>query len=497
MTTKLADWKLRRDPYLAPLAEKHGEEAAFDAGFFRDEAQNDAPLDDVDWLTTPLPKRAITGPRPVVLLSTGAFCPVHDGHLAMLQSARVAAERAGFDVVGGYLSPGHDAYIRLKCGPAAIPASERLRQCAAAVASSDWLSVDPWEAMHRQVSVNFTDVTARLRAYLRAHVDPRIEVLYVAGADNARFALAFSELGGCVIVGRPGADSELATWRDRLDGQAHVIWADGDHPAASRALRASEWVDKPRRRVVVRLEDARAVRTLGLGDERYAAFRAELVVVLARYATVRTVTLVEPGTEDGVISLDAMLPSTHELAISRMFALGGYELLGHVARPGAAPLAEQVAAIARGAYALRDDDAMTGGTLASVRALLPASISITKTVLAIAHDDDEDVLDARDFLLGADHGGLVIALPRATIGRAPYVLPYVDPAVRASIPASHAFSLDVWSLNARTFAPTHLRVRDLPAPARAAIGAAGFADDVTLEAVCTWHTERLRAITPR
>jgi hypothetical protein len=413
----------------------------------------------------------------------------------MLQSARVAAERAGFDVVGGYLSPGHDAYLRLKCGAAAIPASERLRQCAAAVASSDWLSVDPWEAMHRQVSVNFTDVTARLRAYLRAHVDPRIEVLYVAGADNARFALAFSELGGCVIVGRPGADAELATWRSRLDGQAHVIWADGDHPAASRALRASQWIDKPRRRVVVRLEDERAVHTLGLGDTRYAAFRSELVHVLARYATVRTVTLHEPGTEANVISLDAMLPSTHELAISRMFAPGGYELLGHIARPGASPLADQVAAIAPGAYALRDDDTVTGGTLASVRALLPASISITKTVLAIAHDDEEEVLDARDFLLGADHGGLVIALPRGAIGRAPYALPYVDPAVRASIPASHAFSLDVWSLNARTFAPTGLRVRELPAPARATIQAAGFADDVTLEAVCTWHIDRLRAIT--
>ena len=206
--------------------------------------------------------------------------------------------------------------------------------------------------------------------------------------------------------------------------------------------------------------------------------------------------LVEPDVEAGVINLDAMLPSTHELAISRMFAPGGYELLGHIARPGTPPLAEQIAAIAPGAYALRDDDSMTGGTLANVHALLPTSITITKTVLAIAHGDDEDVLDARDFLLGADHGGLVIALPRCAVGRAPYALPYVDPAVRASIPASHAFSLEVWSLNARTFAPTDLRVRDLPAPARATIAVAGFADDVTLEAVCTWHIDRLRAIVP-
>jgi nicotinic acid mononucleotide adenylyltransferase len=498
VSSKLADWKNRRDPFLAPLCEKQGEQAAWAAGFFHDEDDDDAPLDDVDWITTPFPKRAVAGARPVVLLSTGAFCPVHEGHLAMMHSARISAVAAGFDVIGGYLSPGHDAYIRLKCGPAAIPASERLRQCAAAVATSDWLSVDPWEAMHRRVSVNFTDVTARLRAYLRAHVDPRIEVLFVAGADNARFALAFSEVGGCVIVDRPGADAELAAWRSRLAGQAHVLWASGDHPAASRALRASQWVDTPRRRIVVRLEDARAVRTLGLGEARFSAFRAELLEILSRYASVRGVDLAPPDVEANVISLDAMLPAAHDLAISRMCAAGGYELLGHVARPGAASLAEQVAAIAPGAYALRDDDTMTGGTLASVRALLPPHITITKTVLAIEHDDDEDVLDARDFLLGADHGGLVIALPRGAIGRAPYALPYVDPAVRASIPAAHALSLDIWSLNARCFAGTGLRVGNLPSPARATIASAGFGDDVTLEAVCAWHADRLgRAISAR
>jgi nicotinic acid mononucleotide adenylyltransferase len=480
-------WKIRRDPYLAVLAERHGEGAAFEAGFFLDDDPEDAPLDDVDWLCTPLPRRAITGERPAVLLSTGGFCPVHDGHLAMMESARTAALAAGYDVIGGYLSPGHDDYVRMKCGAAAIPASERLQLCAAAAARSGWLTVDPWEALYRRVSVNYTDVTARLEAYLRAHVDPRVVVLYVAGGDNARFGLAFAARGGCVVVARPGADAELARWKQRL-GDA-PLWAPGDSPLASSALREAVWREPAPRRVVVRLEDARAVTTLGLGD--FPSFQRELLRLLGRHASVRTERLRARDEGPAVISLDAMLPARHSLAVSRLFALGGYLPLGHVARPGAPELASQIAALPEGRYVVRDDDRMTGGTLAAIRALLPPSVEIVATETSIAHDDDEEVADSRDFLLGADHGGLVLALPGGRVGRAPYLLPYVDPAARCGVPPDEArsFSIEAWELNARTFAATDLCVRDLPSPARTAFGWMG--GERRLDDVCRWHKERL------
>lgn len=509
MSTSTLHWKIRRDPYLRPVCERHGEAAAIDAGFFWDDDEEDAPLDDVDRLCTPFPKlatRLLEGDRrPVVLLSTGAFCPVHDGHLEMMNRARTAAERAGFDVLGGYLSSGHDRYIELKCGPAAIPAYQRMRGCAEAVRGSDWLSVDPWEALHRRVSVNYTDVAARLRAYLRRHVDPRIEVLYVCGGDNARFALAFTEEGGCVVVGRPTGEAETAKWRARLDGHPRILWSDGDHPAASRALRAPQWTPPPRPRVVLRVEDARAVRTLGLPAATHAAFADALANLVATYADVRVVktsgSAAEAEADANVLSLDAMAPGAGELragpralAISRLFALGGYEQLGHVARPGAPPLAEQIAKIPAGRYVLADDDRMTGGTIAAVRALLPSSIAITSTRFALARGADEDVLDARDFLLGADEGGLVIALPGGQTARAIYALPFVDPAVRASVRATsrpgggsvdpHAFSRAIWSLNARTFEGSPLAVRDLPSPARALLRQASTPDDMLLSTYC-------------
>ena len=129
-------WKLARDPFLGPLAQVQGEQVAWDAGFFLDADNEHRPLDDADWLCTPRPRCVRAGERPVVLLATGGFCPVHEGHLAMMQAARAAATNAGFTVIGGYLSPGHDDYVRLKCGAEAIPASIRLEQCAAAAATA-------------------------------------------------------------------------------------------------------------------------------------------------------------------------------------------------------------------------------------------------------------------------------------------------------------------------------------------------------------------------
>jgi nicotinic acid mononucleotide adenylyltransferase len=486
------NWKIARDRYLAPLCRKHGEAAAFAAGFFEDEDPEPAPLDDVDWLCTPRPKRDATGERPVVLLATGGFCPVHAGHLEMMERARTAVERAGYSVVGGYLSPGHDAYLRAKCGPLSSPAQERLRQCAVAVADSDWLSVDPWESMHRRVAVNYTDVTARLRAYLRAHVDARIEVLYVCGGDNARFAYAFTERGRCVVVNRSGAEAEFERWRATLAGHPNVIWVEGSgRLASSSALRTSPPAPSQRARLVVRLEDQRAVRTLQLSSLR--EFQQQLLALLARYATVRLAPLEACPLAPHVISLDPLLPGRHNLALSRLFAPGGYEALGHVARPGAAPLAEQAALIPPGNYVLRDDDSITGGTIAAVRAVLSSNVTISAVDVALTHADDEDVVDARDFLLGSDDGGLVLQLPGGGVGRAPYVLPYVDPFARASIAASREFSIAVWALNAHVFEPTELRVRDLPQATRATLP---LPDTMKLNDVCAWHIERLRRGAP-
>lgn len=494
-------WKVARDPFYRALDPALLEEA----GFFEDTATTDAPLDDVRWLCTPMRKvrgrlgRGGDGP-PIVLLSTGAFSPVHNGHLAMMAAARRAAEAAGWWVVGGYLSPGHDEYISMKLGAQATDAHTRVLWCAQATAGSDWLDVDPWEALHRAVAVNFTDVIVRLQAYLRHHLDPRVEVAFVFGTDNARFALTFLQQGRAIGVTRPGHDPAPYPARTACP---RILWADGDHPGSSTRVRAGERHHLPETlrapvrptRLTLRAEGTAAVPLWPGLQPRLPAFFAGLEALLSAHFSLRRVPLPAQSLPDvgPIISLDPMLPAEHNLAISRAFALGGYGRWGHVARPGAPPLEAQAAAIPPGRYTLVDDDVVSGETIAAVRRLLPPSAAVDG-VCAVLDGADGEIADSRDFLLGSAHGGAVVSLPSGGLGRAPYLLPYIDPFARASVPPSavHAFSRAVWALNRDLFDGSGLRVGDLPPPSRQLICAAGFGGGERLAAVCAWHAAALQ-----
>jgi nicotinic acid mononucleotide adenylyltransferase len=503
-------WKIARDPFLGPLAAELGEKVAWDAGFFLDTNPSDAPLDDVDWLCTPLPPRRAPGARPIALVATGGFCPIHAGHVHMLDAARAAAEAAGYDVVAGYLAPDHDEYVRQKCGIEAVPASVRLSQCAAAVEPLDWLRVDPWAALHRPGAVNYTDVVARLRSYLRAHWDERVDVFYVCGGDNARFASAFLRDAGIIVVSRPSFEAEHTRWRTQLSDRASILFCEASSELSSRQLRNGAWRDLSERRVLLRLEDERVAGVVPVREWR--AFQRALVAEFEGFAGVRGARgasdagvsdagVSDAGVSDagvsrgggalGVISLDVMRPGEHTLALSRLFALGGYQVLGHVARPGSPPLPEQLAAIPSGEYILRDDDSASGGTLRAALAALPPRLRIMRTELTLTTEPGEDVVDSRDFLLGANDAGLVVQLPNGAIGRAPYLLPYVDPAARCNVPPalSRAFSRRLWQLNAEIHATTRLRIRDLPPPVRATF--AQHDPERPLAAIAEWHAERI------
>ncbi len=47
----------------------------------------------------------------IVLLSTGALNPVHLGHVSAMERAREYLNYAGYNVVGGFMSPTHDDYV--------------------------------------------------------------------------------------------------------------------------------------------------------------------------------------------------------------------------------------------------------------------------------------------------------------------------------------------------------------------------------------------------
>jgi hypothetical protein len=110
-------------------------------------------------------------------------------------------------------------------------------------------------------------------------------------------------------------------------------------------------------------------------------------------------------------------------------------------------------------------------------------------------DVRRELCDARDLLPGARAGGLVLALPDGSLGRAPYLLPYVRPSARLQLPrvAEVAFSRAAWSLAADFFAAVTpaLRLADADPALRRLAAYLGFAAATPMEALCHWHAERL------
>ncbi len=517
-------WKLERDVFYNDLAKQHGRAFVEEAGFFEDTASADAPLENVRLLCTPLGRAASNLARaarpPAVLLCTGAYCPVHPGHVELMELARARVEQAGFSVIGGYLSPGHDEYLRLKLNDDATSAQQRLTECALAVRDSDWLDVDPWEALYCRVAVNFTDVLRRLGAYLDAHLGHQVTPFYAFGGDNARFSLTFAQRGHAVVVGRPGYADRFQHYRAHALNRYNprVLWAESALEHSSTAIRETELQRNPRLRqehpthLSLRCEDASVAPGPPVA---WRDFQQALVGLLRKWFVVELRTpderqlVLEPST----ISLDPLTRAECTIAISRLFELGGYAQKGYTARPGSPPLATQLSQIPPGVYDVLDDDASTGGTLSHVASLLWAkhspdlepgrsrSITIqheTARVRADAGAERREIADSRDFLLGADHAGLVMTLGPDALVRGIYAYPYVDPTARCSIPASEAleFSIAIWRLNETFHASTQNTVDDLNTPQRALLLRAGFGPTEPLSAVCRWHANQLENVRP-
>jgi hypothetical protein len=169
-----------------------------------------------------------------------------------------------------------------------------------------------------------------------------------------------------------------------------------------------------------------------------------------------------PGT---VVSMDPLMEDEGvlPLAFSRCYLPGGETFIEMIPRPGSPSLEDQVAAIAtaanEGPLIVVEDDFFTGATISTMLGshlgdlidhvagvvagtkvgLLEPDFPVLPAVRYCCEDDSDplrkvDLGDPRDYLIGAS--GLVCRLPSGRLGRLPYVLPFVSPAQRASIPAA-------------------------------------------------------------
>jgi nicotinate (nicotinamide) nucleotide adenylyltransferase len=181
------------------------------------------------------------GSRPVLLVFNGTFCPIHNGHLRMLEAARRwSAERLGWSVVGGYLTVSHDSSCERKLGREFCPAAHRLRMCELAVAGSDWIMVDPHQASQPANPGAHATMT-RLEALAAEALGVPVTALPVCGGDVLPKLTREFRRGVLCVLNRP-LDFDLEAFlsshavgphRDRV-----VLVPDAAPPISSTRVRA-------------------------------------------------------------------------------------------------------------------------------------------------------------------------------------------------------------------------------------------------------------------
>ena len=148
----------------------------------------------------------------IVLLLNGCFNPIHSNHIRLLELAREHLTSLDpYHVVGGYISPTHDAGIERKLSTLYTTWQHRLEMCRLAVHDSSWIMVDGWQISQeknqgaQQSKQHLTDILQKLH--------PSIEIISICGGDALpKLKSAFKKELIICIINRPTDDFDFNQW---------------------------------------------------------------------------------------------------------------------------------------------------------------------------------------------------------------------------------------------------------------------------------------------
>lgn len=436
-----------------PFYNQLSEELALSTGYF---VPNHGPINWKQHATIPCTpinflQTTTSEDKPAIIISTGALCPMHDGHKQMMDIAKMEVESRGYKVIGGYLSPGHDQYIKEKTGDNWMPIHDRIRWANNLIKDSDWLAIDPWEGVFAPGAVNFTSVVYRLQQYIKKFYkhSKDVKIFFVCGADNARFIIPFKDTEiGTVVIERPGYEHIYSQYKNHKSD--NVLFGYSDCKLASTEIRKTkeykEFREVKQKQAYLRIH--------------WNHFEKNVLVELKNWFSHVWTEDFEDQVRDfktnkiteTILNLDVETHHGRKLDVSRLFDLYGQKKLGFTHRPKKLPIVKQIELLLTKQYFnkcyLFDDDIYTGSTMDYIESLLNSyGVKVLGRISFIAGSlKDKEVLDAKDFLLAYDQGGLITKF-NGELVRVPYMYPFVCPATRASITDPLQFSINMWEVN--------------------------------------------------
>lgn len=439
-------WKILRDPFYSQMyADQHPRtdiQNIVRAGWFDDGLDFGVEtLDafDPSFICTPLNFDEMDlWSDNVILVTTGAFSPVHNGHIAMMGKARDLLIRSGLTVACGYMVPGHDSYVGQKYnGTAKIPAADRIHMLELATAEIPWLMVDPWAASYLPCEINFTDVLVRLQNYIEENTNKPTVLVYVYGSDNGDFQLAFKgkdrlhpKING-MVVDRTLESSTKARSGDHTMLNPHVAsYMLGQHTPKTGVYQIRDDYVGPR----ALREEITKILSQAMEGHRISVLDLQQQINKASVAL----------GDRNAISLDQFMNDLPQLGISRVFRVCDPQVKAshRTVRLGCEAPAVSLSSLSGGDYVLIDDDISTGGTMEHAMKTIEVyrpDITITEFMsinqLDEKQDDILDVVDLRDFVIGEEDSGLTV-MSATILARVPYLQPWVNLHNRASIPVS-------------------------------------------------------------
>ena len=522
---KLA-WKILRDEYYSEVYKKYlNIDTVIKAGFILDSLElEDLNYYNLSLLTTPVSKLKDSKKNPVVLLTTGGFDPIHDGHIYMMEFAKEALEKEGYDVIGGYLSPSHESYVSTK-PYYKINAYERLDLCQECVKDSQWLIIDPWESIYVKTYINFTDVIQRLEQYLRKHINPKIQVAYVFGGDNSEFMYCFEDKGIGICVEREGYSEKFNEMKKKFKGKNNIFISNKSIVStySSRNIRKRQGY-KYKEQNYSKEDGDYVIRNEGMiplanykeyvNNEKlenaHKKFLKQLVLLLKEAFNnkleVKTIDMQEQLKRAShvlegrqTISLDTYYRGTYDIETSRLFDISDIQkkYISLIGRIGHDTIENQIEKIEDGSYILVDDDSATGKTIREIMSNLPKRINIEQIYLLASMLNEKifDIVDLRDFIIGVQNGGLVVKLPNGEIARAPYMLPYVCLKTRATISASKEMEIStkLWKMNKEFYQEIggNITLAQTDSGFKKLMNYIGFDDNTLLVDICDWHIRNI------